>query len=156
MRAVLRFFMLLALVVWVGGIIFFAFVVAPALFSILPARELAGRVVAHSIAALHAMGIVAAVVFVLAATLEARLQPQVRGAGVKIVLVLAMLVLTLASQLGVTPRMERLHSEMGAVDSVAANDPRRAEFDRLHRWSTALESGVLLLGLATLACVARE
>jgi len=156
MRATLRFLMLLALVVWVGGIIFFAFVMAPALFSILPARELAGRVVAHSIGALHRMGIVAAVVFALAAMLEARLQPKARGAAVKVGLVFAMLALTLASQLGVTPSMERLHSDMGAIDSVAASDPRRAEFDRLHRWSTMLESGVLLLGLATLACVARE
>ena len=39
--SVLRFFMLLSLVVWLGGIIFFAFVVAPTVFSVLPTRHLA-------------------------------------------------------------------------------------------------------------------
>ena len=38
--SLLRYFMLLSLVIWVGGIICFAFVVAPTLFSVLPARNL--------------------------------------------------------------------------------------------------------------------
>ncbi len=47
-----RFLMLLSLVVWIGGIIFFAFVVAPTVFkpSILPTHQLAGNVVSRSLA----------------------------------------------------------------------------------------------------------
>jgi len=47
----LRFLMLLSLVVWLGGLIFFSFVVAPTLFSVLPTRHLAGSVVSRSLGA---------------------------------------------------------------------------------------------------------
>jgi len=155
MRASLRFLMLLALVVWVGGIIFFAFVVAPALFSILPSRELAGRVVAQSLGALHWIGIAAGIVFLVASLVEARLATA-RNATARAALVAIMLILTLASEFGVSRRMQRLHEEIGAIDSVAATDARRAEFNRLHRWSTTLEGGVLLLGIASIFLMARE
>ena len=36
MATVFRFFHLLALVVWIGGIVFFSFFTAPALFGVLP------------------------------------------------------------------------------------------------------------------------
>src|SRR6266704_2118141 len=63
--AFLRFLMLLALVVWLGGLIFFAFVVAPTVFSpgLLPTRHLAGEIVGRSLGALHWMGIVSGIVF---------------------------------------------------------------------------------------------
>ncbi len=46
----LRLLMLLALAVWLGGLIFFAFVVAPTVFSpgLLPSRHLAGEIVSRS------------------------------------------------------------------------------------------------------------
>src|SRR5262249_9127379 len=56
--AFLRFLMLLALIVWIGGIIFFAFVEAPTLFAILPTTRMAGDVVSASLAKLHWMGLV--------------------------------------------------------------------------------------------------
>ena len=40
--SILRFLMLLSLTVWLGGIIFFSFVVAPTAFSVLPTRHMAG------------------------------------------------------------------------------------------------------------------
>jgi uncharacterized membrane protein len=57
-----RFFMLLSLVVWIGGIIFFAFVVAPAVFGILPTYDLAGKVVNGGLGALHWMGLISGIV----------------------------------------------------------------------------------------------
>ncbi len=58
----IRFLMLLSLVVWIGGLIFFAFVMAPALFNpaILPTRQLAGNVVSRTLGTLHGMAIWAA------------------------------------------------------------------------------------------------
>ena len=61
-----RFLMLISLVVWVGGIMFFAVVVAPVLFSVLPTRELAGAVVTRCLTSLHWIGIVAGSVFLVA------------------------------------------------------------------------------------------
>jgi Domain of unknown function (DUF4149) len=155
--SVLRFLTLLSLVVWIGGIVFFAFVVAPVLFAILPTRDLAGAVVTRLLGALHWMGIVAAVVFVITSMAwSAMAAGNVRLFAAKHVLVFVMLVLTLISQFGVSARMRRLRSEMGSVDNVAASDLHRVEFNRLHRWSTMLESGVLLLGLITIYLVAAE
>src|SRR5262249_28717625 len=69
---ILRTFMLLTLVVWVGGIIFFAFVLAPTVFTVLPTTELAGNVVSRSLTVLHWMGIVSAVVFLICSLLYNR------------------------------------------------------------------------------------
>ena len=64
--------------------------------------------------------------------------------------VILMLLLTLASQRIVIPRMDVLRAQMASVDATPANDPRRAEFDRLHGISVDLEGGVLLIGLVAL------
>lgn len=151
-----RFFMLLSLVMWIGGIVFFAFVVAPALFSILPSRELAGAVVQRSLTSLHWIGIAGALVFLIASTLDALNTPGVQHGMSRNILMTIALALTLVSQFGITPAMERLRRDMGTIDMAAAADPRRVEFNRLHTASTTLEGGVLVLGLATLVLVARE
>ena len=157
MRSLARFVMQMSLVVWIGGIIYFAFVVAPALFTILPSRELAGAMVTRTLGELHWIGIVAGVVFLIAGLIGSSLAiDRRRRSTMPSVLVVLMLLLTAASQVGVTPRMATLHAEMGAIDGVAATDARRGEFDRLHRWSTSLESGVLLLGIAAVALMSRD
>ena len=143
--------MWLSLVVWVGGIIFFSFVVAPTVFTVLPTRHLAGAVVTRSLASLHWIAIVAGVVFLASSFFVAG-----RGMILRQIFVVLMLALTLTSEFGVSPRMTALRTGMGEIDSVAQSDPRRVEFNRLHRWSTWLEGGVLLLGLATIFLVARE
>ncbi len=63
-------------------------------------------------------------------------------------LICVMLVLTLISQFGISPKMAALRSSMGEIDSVPVTDPSRVQFNALHAWSTRLEGGVLLLGLA--------
>src|SRR5260370_12983819 len=71
----LRFLMLLSLVVWLGGLIFFAFVLAPTAFSpgLLPTRHLAGSIVGRSLDGLHYMAIVSGMVFVIASILYSRM-----------------------------------------------------------------------------------
>ena len=60
--------MLLALIVWVGGLIFFP-VLAGTAFSVLPSPHLAGLVVRRSLIILHWMGIVSGIVFLVTSTL---------------------------------------------------------------------------------------
>jgi hypothetical protein len=45
---------------------------------------------------------------------------------------------------------------MVVVDNVPQDDPRRVEFNRLHAWSSNLEKGVFVLGLALLYLTARR
>jgi hypothetical protein len=140
--------MLLSLILWLGGLIFFAFIVAPAAFAVLPTRHLAGNVVARSINGLHWIGIIAGVVYALSSILYARITtgtPHVFAA--RNAIIILMLALTLISQFGIIPRMDALRASIGEIDSVPPENPVRMQFDGLHVWSTRLEAGVLLLGL---------
>jgi len=155
--SVLRFFMLLAMVIWVGGIIFFSFVVAPALFSVLPTRHLSGLVVTRTLTSLHWMGVVCGGVFLMCSTFEAyHTSGSVQATAAHNLLVLAMMAATLFSQIGVSTKMAALRAEMGEIDKIPVTDPRRVAFNQLHQWSTGLEVIVLLLGLATLYLIARN
>ena len=147
----LRFLMLLALVAWLGGILFFGAVLAPVLFSTLPQRELAGAVVTRALGALHWIGIVAGIVFLAASLAHSLLTTgAVEPLDWRHLLIVAMLGLTLASQFGVSPKMRALRRDMGVIDTVAPMDVRRIQFNRLHRVSTGLEQAVLLMGLIVL------
>jgi len=153
---VLRFFMLLSLVVWIGGIVFFAFVVAPALFSLLPNTHLAGLVVTRSLKTLHWMGLVAGLVYVLTSFAYARVTTaSVQPLAARNVLMYIMLALTAVLQFSIIPRMDALRLSVGQIDAVASDNPVRVQFDALHVWSTRLEGAVLLLGLALIYLTAR-
>ena len=71
-------------------------------------------------------------------------------------LVYAMIVLTLISMFGISTRMLALRNDMVFIDNIPHDDARRVEFNRLHEWSTRLESTVLLLGLAVIFLTARR
>jgi len=154
---VLRFFMLLALVVWIGGIIFFAAAVAPTVFRILPTRHLAGAVVTRSLAILHWMGIVCGIVFLITSMLNSySARGAARPLAFRHLLVYVMLALTVVSQFVVSAKMAALRAAMGEIDLVPVADARRIAFNQLHAWSTRLESGVLIVGLIVLFLVARR
>jgi hypothetical protein len=155
----LRFLMLLALVVWIGGISFLAFVEAPTVFSpgLLPTRHMAGSIIGHSVDLLHRMGIVSGIVFLVASMAYFRMTAgRARPLALRHLLILLMLVLTLISQLAISPKMHALRAQAVVIDNLAQNDPVRAEFDRLHVWSEDLESAVLLLGLIAIFRTAQE
>ncbi|MGD1212212.1 MAG: DUF4149 domain-containing protein [Candidatus Acidiferrales bacterium] len=144
----LRFVRVFALGTWVGAIIYFVAVVTQGAFAVLPNRDEAGLLVGFTLGGLHLMGLIAAVVFVVASvalvkSLRAFIEPAV-------LCVILMAVLTIASQDYVMPRMAMLRSQMGSVDATPSSDSRRAEFDRLHRVSVDLEGGVLVIGLVAL------
>ena len=145
--------MLLALIVWIGGIIFFAFVLAPTLFGVLPTTKLAGDVVNATLSKLHWMGIISGVVFLICSLLyNWKNRLQLRPFMASHVFVLLMLAFTLISQFGITPRMRELRSSPAMMESITD----RAEFDDLHAWSTRLEGGVLFLGLGVVILTARR
>lgn len=152
----LRFLMLLALIVWVGGLIFFP-VVAGTAFSVLPSAHLAGLVVRRSLIILHWMGIVSGVVFLAASLVYNRAAqgtPQIFSA--RHLLVSVMLALTCISQFWIIPRMDSLRNTLGDVASAAVDNPIRMQFDALHIWSTRVEGVVLLVGLVVTYLTARR
>ncbi|HEV7522893.1 MAG TPA: DUF4149 domain-containing protein [Candidatus Angelobacter sp.] len=164
----LRFLMLLALIVWIGGIISFAFVLAPTLFGVLPTTKLAGDVVSATLTKLHWMGIVSGLIFLISSLLyNWQKYAQLRPFALSHILLVLMLVFTMISQFGVTPRMRELRAQLemvqkpgydpyipGSVPTLIA--PYRGQFDRLHAWSTRLEGCVLILGLGVAVLTARR
>ena len=140
-----RVLRVLSLVVWLGGIIFFSFVVAPRVFQVLMpvtgGQHLAGDIVSASLRNLHWMGFASGVIFLFsAATLHRTLAKP------EILLVIVMLVITAIAQFGIMPRMETVRSSPGYETS--------AEFARLHKLSVFADGGVLLLGLCAVWAIA--
>ena len=149
----LRFLMLLSLVVWLGGLIFFAFVLAPTVFSpgLLPSRQMAGSIVGRSLDRLHYMAIVSGTVFLIASMLYSRIASgNARPLAARHVLIVLMLLLTVISQFAISPKMHAIRDEVGVIDDLPPDNPLRMEFDRLHVWSEKFEVAVLLLGLVAL------
>jgi hypothetical protein len=153
MSHILRFLQVFALGTWVGSIIYFVKVVTRGAFAMLT-RDQAGLLVGFTLGGLHQLGMVAAMVYLIAAVgLGSSTRALVRPAALCVML---MLVLTIASQRIVIPRLDVLRVEMVSVDGTPAGDARRAEFGRLHGISVDLEGGVLLIGLAALFLTVRE
>lgn len=151
--------MLLALVVWIGGIIFLAFVEAPTAFTpgLLPTRHMAGSIVGQSLGLLHAMAIVSGIVFLIASMLYCRMSAgSARPLALRHLLIVLMLGLTLISQFAISPKMHALRAQAGVIDNLALDSPVRAEFGRLHVWSENFETAVLLLGLIAVFRTAQE
>jgi uncharacterized membrane protein len=146
--SLLRFVMVLSLVVWIGGLIFFAFVLAPTAFQVLPNTHLAGNVVGRALGKLHWIAIISGVIFLLTSLLYSRLtEGTAHVFAMRHVLLCLMLALTLFSQFWIIPRMDALRAQVGDFASVPLNNPERVRFDALHVWSTRVEGAVLLLGL---------
>ncbi|HEV2400079.1 MAG TPA: DUF4149 domain-containing protein [Candidatus Sulfotelmatobacter sp.] len=144
----LRYLMVLSLVVWIGGLIFFAFVLAPTAFTVLPNTHLAGNVVGRALGKLHWMAIISGIVFLITSLLYSYLvQGTAHVFAIRHVLICAMLALTLFSQFWIIPRMDTLRAQAGHFAQIPLTDPARVQFDALHVWSTRVEGAVLLLGL---------
>ncbi|MGH9495610.1 MAG: DUF4149 domain-containing protein [Candidatus Sulfotelmatobacter sp.] len=144
----LRFLMLLSLVVWIGGLIFFAFVLAPTAFQVLPNTHLAGNVVGRALGKLHWIAIISGIVFLGCSLLYRYLADGTAHVfAARHILICLMLALTLLSQFWIIPRMDTLRASVGDFSTVPADNPARTQFDSLHAWSTRVEGAVLLLGL---------
>ena len=147
---------MLSLGLWTGSIFFFAIAVAPILFTVLPTRQLAGTVVSQSLARLHWVGFICGAIFLIAGILTTMLEGPWSAFRLRDLLLVLMLGITLYLQFGLERHMNHLKADMGVIDVVPKDDPRRVEFNRLHIWSTRLEGSVLIFGIVLMFLEARE
>ena len=156
MKTLLRTLLYLALMVWLGAEIFFPIVAAITFTTLQPDTHLAGTIVGHLLRILHGMGLVSGMVAL--ALLE--LMPawgiyKPKAVLAPMALAIAMIGLTVTSQFGIIPAMERDRvAAGGAIDAANPGNPITADFNRLHNRSESVEGGILLLGLATVVLVA--
>jgi len=157
MSASLRVVRLLAIVVWVGGLVFFAFVVAPVSFHVLPSTHLAGTVVAGTLGALNEIGLVCGFVLIGTAAWSFNATKTARRALAQLLCVAGMMAATMFVQWSIVPRMERDRIAAGGdVDAAPANNPARLDFERLHPLSEKVEGTALLLGLVVAVLMGLE
>jgi Domain of unknown function (DUF4149) len=143
-RASISTLELILLSLWLGAAGFFSAGVAPALFAVLPTRTLAGAAVGRMLPIVFYAGIVVGVVLVVL-QVSARRQWTF---GAREMAGVVMLGACSVAQFVVSPRIERLRSEIGGpLESLTASDARRAAFGRLHGISVGW------LGLAMIAAV---
>ena len=132
------------LALWLGASGFFALAVAPAAFDALPSRELAGALVGRLLPILFWSG--AAIGFVVIALEALGGEPRYRMG--RAVAVAGVVAACLVAQLAIAPRIAALRAGMSvSLAEMAADDPQRIAFGRLHMWSVAW------LGAAVLAAI---
>jgi uncharacterized membrane protein len=159
MAATLRILRLLAIVVWVGGLIFFAFVLAPAAFNVLPTHREAGAIVGATLRTLNQLGETCGFVFAcatLALWLKASVYERKRFR-TQLLLVFLMLAATDYVQVSIIPAMERDRIAAGGdIDSAPAGNAARLDFERLHPISEKVEGAALLLGIGVVVLMGLE
>jgi hypothetical protein len=160
MRTLFHSLVYLVLGLWLGALVFFGAVLAPIAFSQLPPLfatpaagiHAAGMVVGGSLVRLHWIGLFCGLIFLLFSVVA---RAHYRTIIPQALLVLVMMLLTGYSQFSIIPRMDTARDSVGGnVDAVAANNPGREIFDRLHQQSVHVEALVLLCGLGALAATA--
>jgi Domain of unknown function (DUF4149) len=160
---VLRYFYVLALVMWLGGMTVAGLVVAPVTFGVLEAwnpsigRVLAGDVFGAVLGRMSLIGYVAGAVMFVVLTVLRLLGPRPRSYGIRVALIFLMLALTLYADRVTAPRIDELQSQVnGPMNQLPVADVRRVEFDRLHSLATSLTLAAMLGGLALIGWETRE
>ena len=159
----LRYVYVLALVVWLGGMVVLGAVVAPTTFQVLQAiapadgRALAGELFGTTIARFHYVAYAAGVVLLFSLAAMAVLGPRPAHFALRSSIIVAMLAVAVYSGFWVLGRIDAIQRDVGALPSrLAATDARRVEFDALHQLSTRLMMLNLAAALVLLYWEARE
>jgi len=159
----LRYAALVALAIWIGGMVTLGAIVAPTAFAVVEAqqveagRALVGFLFGAFLDRFHDVAYVAGGV-VLASLIGRRLiGPRPVYFGVRVALAAAMLAVVLYSGLVLTGQVERIQAEVGVPSLTLPDDhPTRARFNSLHRLSVVLMGFNVLGGLALLGWEAGE
>jgi len=140
-----------AIALWVGGLVALAAVAAPVIFRTAGSRHLAGTVFGGVLRTFAWVEIALAVVALAGFALA---RPSGRLDWIRGACLAAMIALLAGYAFGVHPALARVRPDCGSFDRDAATDAERearGRFDDLHRWSERLVGANILVGLALLA-----
>ena len=141
---------ILLLGAWIGAAILFTTVVAPAAFAVLPSRGLAGALVGRVLPVLFYTGILigSAIVVLEVVTSTRAWGRAAAGAVASLACVVAQLV--------IGARIAALRTEIGVpLDALAAGDPRRIAFGKLHAFSVGWLGIAMIAALVALVLAVR-
>jgi uncharacterized membrane protein len=159
----LRYVYVLALVIWLGGMVILGVLVAPTTFQVMQSiepsngRALAGELFGTTIARFHYIAYGAGTLLLVTLAAMARLASRPAGYAVRGAVVACMLAAALYSGLVVLTRIDTIQRDVGVlVSSLPAGDMLRLEFDRLHLLSTRLMMLSMVGGLVLVYWEARQ
>jgi hypothetical protein len=161
----LRYAYVLALVVWLGGMVVLGAVVAPTVFEVLQVRDpeagriLAGAVFGTALGRFHYVAYACGATLLVTLVVMAVLGPRPAQFAVRAALAGIMLGIAVYSGVFVLGSVERLQRDIGddvAPSSLPAGDARRVRFDQLHLLSTRLMMINMVGALVLLYWEARE
>lgn len=159
----MRYLYVVALVIWVGGLIVAGALVAPSVFGVLQTwnaaqgRVLAGQVFGEVLLRLTWLSYAMGTVMFVALTLHRLLGARPVKYGIRVGIMGVMLVLMLVTGFYLIPGVEAIQAQVaGPVADLPDADPRRLEFNRLHGLSNLLFAITAIGGLALCWWEARE
>jgi uncharacterized membrane protein len=150
MLSFMKWLYLMALIIWLGEVIFFSFVVAPSIFATFPTPE-AGRAVGAIFPTYYRIGYGCGIILLIGAVVLTGAAVARGWWAVNIVLTAVMLALTLYAGVIIQPRVAALSPQ---IHTPAATAAVKDEFSRLHRLAVVLNGVVLLCGVAVSAITA--
>ena len=138
---------------WLGAMAFFSFVVAPSAFAVLQQQQLAGALVSRTLGALEIIGMIAGALLIAILFIS---RERDRAFLYELIALAMMTVSMLVSHFVVSRRMHDSRMSLGEIAQLAANDPARIEFDRLHQYSVWLMGFDILGAIALIVYLARR
>jgi hypothetical protein len=154
MKLIVRTLILFALVLWIGGVLFFPVVVSEVLRSG-ASPHITGTIIGRSLHDLHYEGIWTGIAFLVLLYAAYKFRALPRSVLPLTVVAIGLLGLTVFSQFWIVPRME--HSRMaaaGAISNVAPSDPNQVSFHKLHYASEVVEVALAVGGITLMALLA--
>lgn len=152
----LRYAAVLALVLWIGGLVALGALAAPAAFDVLGSlgaegRSLAGSVVGETLRRFNLVAYACAGVVLLSLAVRGVLGPRPRRFALRVAGLMLMIAASVYAGVVIAPQIARAQQTIGvAPSSLDPGDPRRIEFGRLHARSVSVQLVPLLGGLALL------
>jgi len=146
---------LLLLSIWLGSAVFFI-AVAQSAFAVLPQRELAGAMVSRTLSILNFGGLAIAIVLILTSFIGAK-NINRYSAWIERFLLLVVGAACGIGQFVIGLWLSMLRSQMAKpIDEVAADDPLRLQFDKLHTWSEWVLLIAMIAGVIAFFVIARR
>lgn len=159
-RTLLRTVSLLLLGVWLGAAIFFSAAVAPNVFAVLRgaalanAATLAGSIVTRLLAIINKGGLEIGL-FVLVISFFTTRGRKAIGRIAEMLSLAIMAIMTAVGHWVVAARLATLRAAIQLpIDQIVPADPRRIEFDTLHRYSVAMLGVAIIAGLVAFVLIA--
>jgi hypothetical protein len=138
---------------WLGAMAFFSFVVAPSAFAALRSQQLAGELVSRTLGILEIIGMIIGALLIAISIFS---KERDRAFLYELIALALMTISMLVSHFVVSRRMHELRVSLGEIAQLAANDPARLEFDKLHQYSVWLMGFNILGAIALIVHLARR